>query len=372
LLGIPPLAILILMDEQIEKVEAAAKKTWTVVIAWVGGITALIGFVASVAGGINWFLNHHRRNAEYQAKMALAQTQTSQQQYQAAIETYREILKDDPLKRHALDAQLDTAMMWTENFSVYVREGKDEGDASGSALDDVLPILTAGFMRVKQPTRSADVEAHLGWAHFLNAKMAQRENDSVAVADWHSALSTDPQNVYAHAMLGNWMLQSGGDLPEAVEHFQNAVRTGRARLFVRSLQIGGLLNLEVSGARAEIMRVGNEMRKEGEQLDPGLRHRIASWCFDPIVTNHREFIEALSAVSSDDAWKTYLWLTGGSQSDSSDHDLKQQFVQANLFELSGSREAALSEYRQLKQELRDRPGSLRDQVGAAITRLTHD
>jgi len=43
-----PAAQSIDMDEQIEKIEAVAKKTWTVVIAWVGGITALIGFVASV------------------------------------------------------------------------------------------------------------------------------------------------------------------------------------------------------------------------------------------------------------------------------------------------------------------------------------
>lgn len=85
-------------------------------------------------------------------------------------------------------------------------EGKDEGDLSGAALDEVLPALNAGLTRVKEKARIADVEAHLGWAHFLNAKMAQRERDSVAVDDWRSALSTDPLNVYAHAMLGSWML----------------------------------------------------------------------------------------------------------------------------------------------------------------------
>ena len=359
------------MDEQIEKIEAVAKKTWTVLIAWVGGVTALIGFVASIAGGITWFVNHHRRNVESQAKMALAQSQASQQQYQAALETYGAILKDDPLNRQALDAQLDTTMIWVENFSLYVREGKDEGDLSGSSLDEVLPILTAGLTRVKQPTRLADVEAHLGQAHFLNAKMAQRESDSIAVNDWHSALSTDPQNVFAHAMLGNWMLQSGGDLTQAVEHFHSAVRTGRARPFVRKLQIGGFLYLELSGARAEIIRVANEMRLEGEPLDPGLRHRIASWCFDPILTNHQELFEALGAASSEDAWKTYLWLDESSQSESQDaRELRKQFIHASLLELSSQRGAALGEYRQIETELRDRPGSLRDQVEAAIKRLT--
>jgi hypothetical protein len=128
------------MDEQIEKIETVAKKTWTVAIAWVGGITALIGFVASVAGGVTWFVHHHRQNVEYQTKMALAQTQANQRQYQAALDTYGGILKDDPLNRQALDAQLDTAMMWVENFSLYVREGRDEGDLSGAALDQVSPF----------------------------------------------------------------------------------------------------------------------------------------------------------------------------------------------------------------------------------------
>ncbi len=232
------------MDEQIEKFETEAKKTGTVVIAWVGGISALIGFVASVAGGVTWFVRHHRQTVEFGAKMALAQTQANQKQYQAALDTYGTILKDDPLNRQALDAQLDTAMMWVENFSLYVREGKDEGDLSGAALDEVLRVLTAGLTRVKEKTRIADVEAHLGWAHFLNAKMAQRESDSVAVDDWYSALSTDPQNVYAHAMLGSWMLQSGGDFKQAVEHFHTAVETGRALPFVRSLELGGLLYLD--------------------------------------------------------------------------------------------------------------------------------
>lgn len=358
------------MEERIQKIEVAAKKTWPVIMAWVGGITALIAFFGSVAGGITWLINHHRHAVEYRAKMALAETETSQKQYQAALTTYGEILKDDPLDRQALDEQLDTAMIYVENFSISVGEGEDVADLSGPALDGVLPVLTSGLTREKQ-TRWADVEAHLGWAHFLNAKLAQRENDSVAVEDWRAALSTDPTNVYANAMLGNWMLQSGGDLKEAVEHFQTAVRTGRARPFVRQLQIGGLLHLEVPGARAEMMRVANQMRKGGEQLDPGMRRRISNWCIDPMVVNLQELREVLSAVSTEDAWQTYLWLEGGTASGAQeDHDLKHEFIHANLLELSGDRDAALGEFRQLWHKLRHQPGSLRDQVGSAVARLT--
>ncbi|MGA8087841.1 MAG: hypothetical protein WCA10_11070 [Terracidiphilus sp.] len=359
------------MDEQVQKIEVAAKRSWGVIMAWIGGITALIGFIATIGGGVNWIRNHHREASEYKAKMELAQSQTNQRQYQAALMTYGEILKEDPLDRPALDAQLDTAMLWVENFSVFVREGKDEGDLSAPALDDILRVLTSGLTRV-MGSRAADVQAHLGWAHFLNQKMAYREDDSKAVDDWHAALSADPTNAYANAMLGNWMLQTGGDLAESERHFNTAVTTGRALPFVRELEVGGLLYLEKPGARAEIMKVANEMRNHAEPLDPRRRHRISGWLFGPPVTNHQELLEALTAVSSDDAWKTYIWLNGNAVHDSQGiQDLNQSFIHANLLELAGNHDGALSQYREIQQKLRNQPGSLRDEVEVAIQRLHH-
>jgi tetratricopeptide (TPR) repeat protein len=357
------------MDEQVQKIEVAAKKSWTVIAAWIAGISAVIGFIGTIGGGVTWFKNRHRQSSEYKAKVALAETQASQKQYQAALRTYQDLLKGDPTDSSVLNAQMDTAMLWVENFSVSVREGKDEGDLSSPALDEIFPVLSSGLGRTKGP-RAADVKAHLGWAHFLNEKIAHREDDSVAVDDWHAALSNDPNNVYAHSMLGNWLLQSGGSLNEAIAHFQTAVGAGRSRPFVRRWQIGGLLDLEVPGARAEMMRVANQMRGAEEPLDSRLRQRMSSWCFDP-VTNHAKLVEALGAVPFDDAWKTYLWLSETPANESEDEqNLKKSFIHANLLEIAGSRDAALAEYRQIRKKLESRPGSLRDQVEAGIKRLT--
>lgn len=358
------------MEKQMGKIEVAARKTWQVVMAWIGGITALIAFFGSIGGGVMWLVNHHRLNVEYKTKMAMAQSELDQKQYREALDTYGAILKDDPLNRLALDGQLNAAIEWVEDFSFDEREGKGE-DLSGAALNEILVVLTSGMTREKQ-TRLADVEAHLGWAHFLNTKIAQRENDSVAVSDWHDALALDSANVYAHAMLGNWMLQSGGNLNEAVEHFHSAVGTGRARPFVRRLQLGGLLYLEKPHARAELVRTANAMRIGGELMDPGFENRIANWCFDPVLTNHEELAEALGAVPNEEAWQTYLWLQPDPTSEArGDQNLNSQFIHANLLELSGRNDAALSAYRQIQTELRDRPGSLRNQVEGAIVRLTH-
>lgn len=358
------------MDDQVQKIEVVAKRSWGVIMAWIGGITALAGFIGTIGGGLAWFSNHQRRNSEYKARMALAQTQSGQKQYEAALRTYDAILKDQPQDRAATEARLNTAMQWVENFSVYVPDGKDEGEASTPALDDIFPILTSGLTSAKGE-RAADVQAHLGWAHFLNQKIAHREDDSVAVDDWHAALSADATNVYANAMLGNWMLQSGGDLAESMQRFHAAVASGRALPFVRNLQLGGLLYLDKRGARAEIMKVADEMRHRSESLDHGSRHRISGWLFGPPVPNHEELRETLSAVSSDDAWKSYLWLTGDELDDSGLQDLNRSFIHASLLEISGDNRAALTEFREILQKLRDKPGSLQREVEAAIQRLHH-
>ena len=119
------------------------------------------------------------------------------------------------------------------------------------------------------------------------------------------------------------------------------------------------------------MKVANEMRNQGEPLDAGYRHRVANWLFGLSGPDHGELAEALTAVSSDDAWKTYVWLAGESGDNSETEDLHRMFIHANLLELSGNRDEALSEYRGLRQKLLHQPGPLQDAVEAAIQRLHH-
>jgi hypothetical protein len=116
------------MEKESPKAEPSAKKPWPVFMGWVGNTTALIGLFASLAGGVAWFVNHHRQKEEYQAKMALAQAQAKQGEYQASLQTCAEILKADPLDRAALDLQLNAAMQWTEDFHVSDLEGKSSAE----------------------------------------------------------------------------------------------------------------------------------------------------------------------------------------------------------------------------------------------------
>jgi len=360
------------MGDDVQKAEPGARKAWPLVMSWVGGATALIGLFASLAGGVTWLATHHKQHIELDAQMALAQAEQQQAEYQAAVQSYADILKAHSLYRPALDQQLNATMAWVENFSVLVPEGQDTSAPAAPLLDQIMSILDAGLTRSKG-SQAADVQAHLGWAHWLNQHIAEREFGHAAEQNLRAALVSDPSNVYANAMLGNWMLQNGGSLTEAVQHFNTAVATGKARPFVRTFQLDGLMSRDEPGARAALIQAVNDMRKDGEPIDEGDKHRIVGLCCNPTVADHTELAESLSAVAPDEAWQTYLWLDDQPQQDYArkSHLIVHDFIAANLLELSGKQPEALEKYRLLQQQLKNQPGSLAEAVDAAIARLSH-
>jgi len=340
-------------------------KVWPFLMSWTGRISALIALGASIGGGFTWLVAHHRQKVERQAQMALAQSEAAQAQYPAALKIYDDLLKSDPLDQPALDGQLDAVMLWAENF-----HAPDSTDA-GPALDQIMAILAAGLVRAKGP-RAADILAHLGWAHWLNRHIAAREFGPDAEQNLRAALAADPHNVYANAMLGNWTLQNGGGIPDAVQLFNAAVATGKARPFVRALQLAGLVGCDAAAARIAVMRAANDMRRSGEPLDPDTRRRLVTFCCDVMFNNHVELAESLTAVPPQDAWSTYLWLDGP-RSDAAAVRLQylhHAFIHAYLSEIAGNEQQALAQYRQLRLQLSAMPGSLLDAVNAAILRTS--
>ena len=259
-------------------------------------------------------------------------------------------------------------MNWVEDFHVRAREDQNAADMAAPALDQVMAILDAGLTRSKG-SQAADVQAHIGWAHWLNQHIAEREFGSVAEQNFRAALVADPSNVYANAMQGNWMLQSSGNFHQAIQHLNTALATGKARAFVRRLQLGGLLYLDQQGARAELVKAVNDMRKLCEPLGEEQRRRILGFCFDPVVVDYAQLTESLSAVPPDETGQTYIWL-GDLPADAAGISAVHAFLTANLLELSGKKKESLEKYRLLQQQLQSQSGSLKNHVDAAIARLS--
>ncbi len=358
------------MEEEIQKAEEGVKKAWPFLMSWVGGISALIGLFASIAGGVTWFSSHQKHKAELQAKMALAQSHAKQGEYQASIQIYDEILKDDPLYRPALDEELSTAMLWAEDFHV---PGQNSAALAAPLIDQMMTILESGLKRSKG-LQAADVQAHIGWAHWLNQDIAEREFGPLAEQNFRAALAADPTNVYAHGMLGYWMVNTDGNFTEAMQHLKTAVATGKVRPLVRNLQFGSLVGRNFKGVRTELMKVSNEMRKAGESIDHGYKKSAFNTCLSPQVTDHGELTESLTAIPADEAWATYLWLDDrgpGDHQDEQQRKMEDEFIQANLLEISGKRQEALEQFRVLQKQLKDTLFTMRYPVNAAVVRLGH-
>jgi hypothetical protein len=151
-----------------------------------------------------------------------------------------------------------------------------------------------------------------------------------------------------------------------MRHFQIALATGKQRPLVRSMQLGGLLYDNDPGMHAEFAKALNQMRKNNESVEPGIRSRARS-LYDVSVSQGNEFREVLAAVPPDENWKTYLWLSPGAPA-----DVRQDFIHASMAEFSDNRAAAVSEFKTLLPKLRAEGLSYRmiNYAVAAIARLS--
>ncbi len=340
-------------------------------MVWVGGASAVLGLIGALSGWFHTFSSGHTQRAEVRALMATAEGQAKQGEYEASVKTYGQILKGDPVNAEVLDAQLNTAMEWVENFQVLVPEGQSASGAAGQQIDEIMPVLDAGLARSKG-TRAADVQAHIGWAHWLNWHIAEREYGPAAEKNLRAALETDKNNVYANAMLGNWMLQNNQNFQEAIGHLNTAVATGKARPLVREMQTGGLLRNDAPDAQAELFKAVDDMRKNNEPLDENMKRRIVGLCCNAAMTSDPALKASLLAVPKDDAWKTYLWLDDApvERSEERPKALTQEFIHARLLEFTGDNAGALAMYRALQQELKGTDMVIAGKVDEAVKRLS--
>lgn len=344
--------------------------------SWIVGT----GILATVVLFLSYFAagpwNSYRTNrAKLHQLLASAQAQADQADYETAFKTYQRVLDSDPANRIALERQVDVAMRWVRDFHVIAGEDQKAEDIAGPKLAGVISVLEAGLGRTDGVgARAADILSHLGWAHWLNQHIAYKEFGSAAENDLRRALRIDPANVFANAMLGNWLLQTGGDLREAVHHFDLALKTNKERALVREMQLGGMIYNDKPGVRQQLIKVANQMRLNAEPIPEEYGQRILSETFDPAVNTREALTETLSAVPPDQAWATYLWLANQNPQwrEGKAAQVRSEFIHANVLELDGKQAEALALLRSIQKKLNEQGvnGRIADHVSAAIKRLS--
>lgn len=336
-------------------------------LKWIGVVSAVIGLLTALSGVVGPLKGWWTAGRHSNAMLAAGQKQAELGEYPAAFDTYSELLKSDPDNVAAIHSRLDAAMLWIEDFRV---SGKDDNEVTQKArdlLNRIAPVLESGLTTGKG-YREADVVAHLGWLNLAKVRLTY-ENANVR-ENLERALKMDPNNVYANAMMGDWLLLYNFGLEEAKKHFAIAVQSGKARAFVRQCQLESMMekkndNLEV---RAELIRVANEMRKDDEPLSDSVRGRIHSM-YMPGVGSEAELRAVLAAVPADEAWATYRWIDRPLSEWEPFDEFQQRFIQASLDEISGKRDEALQLFRQLENDPRNVPGTRSDRIQTAVKRL---
>ena len=253
-------------------------------------------------------------------------------------------------------------MDWIRN--VRVEGGKSSfGDAIKPALavvDASLPTATG--------TRRADLLAHSGWATFLMWRDGNRQLDP---AEWYQeALSLDPDNPYANAMLAHWVLFRGDDIPRAVKLFDTGLRAGRAVSAVRTLQWAAYANSSTPEANAERVRLADAMRRDGQRLNGAQAQALWNpYYFGTLNGRDRDRQVLLDALPPDDHISTLGWAFEEYAARDESRRLTIRYYTALLQARAGRMNQAVNDLRMLDQELAKSPGSLREAVQTAIKRL---
>jgi tetratricopeptide (TPR) repeat protein len=230
-----------------------------------------------------------------------AEAQRRRNQYDEALVTLARAREAAPSSATVRETEEDVAMEWIRNVRV-----ENNKTSFGDAIKPALAVVDAAIPSAMGPRR-ADLLAHQGWATFLLWRDGDRRLNPGET--YQEALSIDPGNPYANAMLAHWKLfQDSDDVAAAVKLFDTAMRAGRALDAVRTLQWAAYGNASNPAADAERVRLADAMRRTGERLN--MTQASALWgpyYFATPVYREKERDALLAALAPDDYISTLHW-----------------------------------------------------------------
>jgi tetratricopeptide (TPR) repeat protein len=334
------------------------------IFKWIAGVTAIASLILGVQQVVSIGAAARQKRRQVTELLATEKVQKDSGNFAGAWEGLEKASLLDSSSREVRRAQEDLGMAWLEASRL-----SGETQKFSDIVEKVTPAL-ARAASSEDRSRRADAYAHLGWADFL------RSRDGVGGLDpeasYRKALAEDPKNVYANAMLGHATLWRRGKLEDARRYFATALATGRAREYVRGLQLAALLNNHAEADEDEAIRVANEMRKGSEKFDSlsaRIRDRLFSIYYDRVAVP-RPRPEFVSVVPPAEHLATFQWLFADANLEEG-KSLQREYWLATLEEASGQQVQALQRFRFLSSKLR-RDGSSRmsASIDAAITRLS--
>lgn len=342
-------------------------------LKWIAAITAVITLVLGLNQVVRVFAEIGERQRQLAELQAVADRQREVGDYPAAWTSLERALvaadqgsflaklsgRLDAPRLELRKAQEDLAMAWLRD--VRVPEGKTFADV----VDPLLVVITRGSIDA-EGVREADLLAHLGWAYFLKSR--DRGTDIDPALSYEKALAIDPDNPYANAFWGHWIVWQRGSIDEANRHFAAALAGGREHDFVRRLQLAALRNYTAPEVEGALLRAVDEMRRNGEVVDEATRRYVFGIYF--AAFNSDVYLRrVLGALPPQQHIETIRALYVDEGFDPSQVSHRDALI-ALLQEEAGDREGALATWRAIRKALGpDDDGRVANQADAALARL---
>jgi hypothetical protein len=340
----------------------AGREVVTTALKWVGGATAVLSLIFGLnqLGGL--VSRHRQQKRKVRELLKTAEMEGQTRDYATAWSSLEEADRLTNGRDDVRAAEESIGMVWLENAHVNPDKQK-----FADIVDKVEPALDRGASAATG-TRKADLLAHLGWGEFLRS----RDDFSGRTPDdyYRQALQIDPQNPYAHAMLGHWILWNHGSVADAQQQFSLALASGRGHAWVRELQLAGLEDLHNDAADSELIRVVNDMRKSNEQPNPRTRHAVWTVYFFGFDPESAERQVLLAAVPPAEHLSTFDWLFETPDFNQSETWLRE-FYRAILQEATGQHAEALKTLLWVRSQLPHAVvARIRKEVEAKIAQLS--
>ena len=313
----------------------------------VGAVAAVVSLLLALnqfTGVVQNLRVHHK---EFSDAMNSGEQQMQREDYAAAFKSFKRAMELDPIDERAQQKQTEAAMFWLENVDA------NDKQSFTDVANQLTPVLDSSLAKAKGQL-AGDIMAHIAWANFLKYRDGQPEGANVD-GNLKAALAADPNNVYAHAMSGHWLLWHGNDINTAETHFKAALATGRVHDYVRDLQLAALRNHDAPEHDMELLRISDEMRKAGETMPARHRHDIF-WKVFTAKMHSPDFPNILKVLSPSDTVATYDWLDDWEPGEGKTS--ARTFILADLKEVGGDRAGALADYQTLKKQMKDNDGLL--------------
>lgn len=330
----------------------------------VGAATAVVSLALSGAALFSLVSDPFERRRQVSELVAIATSQLRARDYATSLATLDGASRVSGRDRRVRAAQEDVAMAWLQHVRVL------GGQRFSDVVDPLVPILDRGVLAASG-SRKADLIAHRGWAEYLRSRDVGVEGRPVEF--YREALALDARNPYANAMWAHWILwrRNGGGLDSARGLFATAFAAGRARGFVRTLQLAILMDRARShdglDAALEMIKALDDARRHGEAIEPRIRTRTYSSAYWYFRTDAEKLLTVLPPAEN---LATYRWLFDNPEY-APPKGFTGQYFLARLQEAAGAMDAALESYRWLEANM---PRCVMDcppapEIHAAIRRL---